>query len=522
MAGKRDASPNHQGGSPNNKKSKSSTLNDVLDVNTLNGDPLAAGVNPGTSDTTTEPDKTNDLDKTSEKPKKPYYYKDRFAAKDDFHSLESHVTSLTSQVGQVQDLLHSIFGGNFQPPPPPASIPPVPPTLSTSSSMQPLPTQLSHTMIPQTTHPTAIPQQPLTIPPPPGTSPPPLITTTASSGAQTSVNSASLPLLLPGGSAPLPTPHPTTPAWPPQQPSLPLIPPTAFAHPLPMVTSSAPPSALPYYSPYNTGGSSSNMVQQLLPPSVSPSTNLISIPISDRAQNKIMQGHYIDFSELLTSPQSSVSTAAPPSIINTPAGLFMVPQEPAKKNSQLTEQEWFKAFATFQYYHNKAFPHEAQQLVVYGHYITTMMGDNLNWRFYDNAFRWERQSQAIKTRWDQFHQILWSRSLLPTTSHADSITSSSTQGSTTKSHASRKVTFPDGQQQRTYSIPAGHCFNWHDPATHCANIKSCPYLHQCPECRNTHTITRHFALQNNTRPFPPSQGKQRHPKPHAPNPHKRN
>ena len=69
-----------------------------------------------------------------------------------------------------------------------------------------------------------------------------------------------------------------------------------------------------------------------LPPPISMSTQLITLPISEKNQAKILAGHYVDFSELSHPNKTQTLT---PSIIQTEYGNYAIPpQNPQRKKDK--------------------------------------------------------------------------------------------------------------------------------------------------------------------------------------------
>ena len=218
----------------------------------------------------------------------------------------------------------------------------------------------------------------------------------------------------------------------------------------------------------------------VLPPVMDMSTQLITLPLSEKLQQKILTGQYVDFAELAAPNPAGGPPTQPYAILNTNLGaLAVAAQEPNKKKGPITPVDWHKAFLIFQFYHAKAFPQEAQQLLAYGYHISIMMAEGTDWRNYDVSFRWERQHQVLKTRWDQFHSRHYSHSSIPRAATTEkSFPSQSPSGSFRKSSLLKRV-------------PAGYCYKFHDPEDKCPDIRSCTFKHTCPECSEPHTISRH-------------------------------
>ena len=265
----------------------------------------------------------------------------------------------------------------------------------------------------------------------------------------------------------------------------------------PLVPASMPAPAFP---PHTTGSTSATMATSsastgtiifphsfpttpsILPSPVAMDTGLVTIQISERNQNKILAGQYVDFKEL-ANPNKTPSL--PPAVVQTEYGNFLIPAASTpKKTKEISQNDWHKAFYAFQAVHTKRFPGEAAQLFAYGHLITTLMEDGANWRGYDESFRKQREVQVVKYRWDQFHTVFYNLAYKPDTkSHdTDANTSSSKSNNSFRATALGK------------RVPPGFCYYYHDPTSKCPDINSCSYKHKCPECGEAHTIFRHDTL----------------------------
>ena len=237
-------------------------------------------------------------------------------------------------------------------------------------------------------------------------------------------------------------------------------------------------SALPAMSGPNPLINNEPLGNYLTQPMISMETQLISIPIADKVKNKILAGQYVDFLELLSplSPQSKPDTSV--AFMKGGEGSFSYssPEPTTKRKLPITGQEWHRAFLAFASVHLSLFPQETLQMMAYAHFIGTMMAEGKDWRAYDFAFRWERQYQAVKIRWDHFHLVHYAKAAYsygPARGTYSTYTPSSTR-----------------QNPR---IPTGYCRAFHDPNGKCPHrYDVCIYKHLCPKCEGRHTIGRHY------------------------------
>ena len=98
----------------------------------------------------------------------------------------------------------------------------------------------------------------------------------------------------------------------------------------------------------------------------------------------------------------------------------------------------------------------------YGFTIQDLAVRGHNWRFYDENFRFLRQSQATSLPWGSVHWELWLRSQSPLKKLPTSVTGT-------------KLFSP-------IRIPRGYCFKYHRGGD-CAG---CSFKHTCCKCEGTH------------------------------------
>ena len=108
------------------------------------------------------------------------------------------------------------------------------------------------------------------------------------------------------------------------------------------------------------------------------------------------------------------------------------------------------------------YPNEAPGLMKYGSTIQDLAARGHNWHFYDENFRFLRQSQATCLPWGTVHWELWLRS----------------QSNFRKPPASVNSV----KSFSPISVPRGYCFKYHRGGD-CAG---CSFKHTCCKCDGAH------------------------------------
>ncbi len=191
-----------------------------------------------------------------------------------------------------------------------------------------------------------------------------------------------------------------------------------------------------------------------------------SLPIDSRVsaklKGKIWDEEFVDFGSLLGNPGSEKYQFA---VQNSDAGLpasFCL--EPVSRSRKITTIEaWHQAFLIFVGIYTQKYPLEAPALMKYGQIIRDLAARGQNWRFYDENFRYLRQTQASLVPWGSIHGELWLRSQYSTKSP-----------SVIPAHNSKLG---------TASVPNGYCFKFHRGQSCSSN---CAFKHNCFKCKGAH------------------------------------
>ena len=207
--------------------------------------------------------------------------------------------------------------------------------------------------------------------------------------------------------------------------------------------------------------------QQVLPGTQRPNDIFMSVnlPLDARVpakiRSKILQNEFVDFGSLLVNPafEDKFQITLQPSREGTSPSLAL---EPVNKAKRITSVDvWLQAFHVFVGIYTAQYPHEAPGLMKYGATIQDLAARGHNWRFYDENFRFLRQSQATTLPWGTIHWELWLRS----------------QGNAKKINSTSSAAKP-------LDVPRGYCFKYmYHKGGHCSG---CSFKHSCSKCDGPH------------------------------------
>ena len=200
----------------------------------------------------------------------------------------------------------------------------------------------------------------------------------------------------------------------------------------------------------------------------------VNLPVDARVpakiKTKIWQEEFIDFGSLLVQPHLDEKFQI--TIHNSKEGSSpSLALEPLNKAKRITSIDtWIQAFHVFVGVYTGRYPQEAPGLMKYGATIQDLAARGHNWRFYDDNFRFLRQSQATALPWGNIHWELWLRS----------------QNSPTRSPPLNGKSVSPGQ------VPRGYCYKFHRGG----DCSGCSFKHSCWKCEGLHR-----GLQCNFRTF---------------------
>ena len=113
----------------------------------------------------------------------------------------------------------------------------------------------------------------------------------------------------------------------------------------------------------------------------------------------------------------------------------------------------------------------------YGEVIRDLASRGSNWRYYDENFRYMRQSNPSAFPWNTVHSELWIRSQPPANFGG------SYQGYPRKHGQGHDSKVYDPKQK---PITKGYCFVYHRGSF----CPGCAYKHACPTCGSNHPLTK--------------------------------
>ena len=195
--------------------------------------------------------------------------------------------------------------------------------------------------------------------------------------------------------------------------------------------------------------------------------------VSAKLKAKIWANEYVDFGALLfSSPQNEgkYSLSMTPS-----AGPQRSPQftlEPSQSNKRITLiHQWASAFNIFVSVYAERFSSETPSLMKYCEVVRDLAYKSGDWFWYDEQFRYIRQSNPALYPWDQIHWELWLRA-------ANSFRRP--QSLTNKFQTQTRQRF------RPPPFPKGTCWAF-QAGKHCSG---CQYDHSCFKCGAKHPGSR--------------------------------
>lgn len=191
----------------------------------------------------------------------------------------------------------------------------------------------------------------------------------------------------------------------------------------------------------------------------------------------IWNNEFIDFHALLSSSviedsyQVTISTSDKDKV----ASLCLEPLAKAKK--QFSIETWLSSFHIFVRIYTSRCPHEAPALVKYGEVVQDLAARSGNWRFYDENFRFLRQTQPASFPWGVIHWELWMRAL---------------QSFEKQTH----IPSQGRSKSQDQGTPKGYCFKFHRDVD-CA--AGCAFKHLCYKREGPHPVIRcNFRGQSRT------------------------
>ena len=219
--------------------------------------------------------------------------------------------------------------------------------------------------------------------------------------------------------------------------------------------------------------------------------------MSNKTKTTIWNQEFIDFGSLLVNP--TLDGRYHLTIQNSGEGIGpALSFEPVNKAKKITcIDTWLQAFHVFVGIYSSRYPQEAPGLMKYGTTVQDLAIRGHNWRFYDENFRYLRQTQASSLPWESIHWELWLRS---------------------QNNPSTQRTPPAGRARKPFSplrVPTGYCFKFHKGG----DCSGCVFKHSCFKCEGSHRAL-HCSFRAPSRPVVhPSRGSSKpYVKPSSPQP----
>ena len=208
--------------------------------------------------------------------------------------------------------------------------------------------------------------------------------------------------------------------------------------------------------------------------------------VTPKLRAKIWANEFIDFGTLLVSSphQDRFSVCLRPSASssNQPR-LTLEPCQPSKKIQ--TFLQWLSAFNIFVAIYSEKFANETPRLMKYSEIVRDISTKPGDWYFYDEQFRYIRQSAPDRYPWDTIHWELWIKAVInfrakPTHLKSDMMSS---------------------RTRSRQSFPKGTCWSFH-AGKYCGG---CKFEHVCFKCGAKHPASQCSAV-NQQRAAPPKSG----------------
>ena len=189
--------------------------------------------------------------------------------------------------------------------------------------------------------------------------------------------------------------------------------------------------------------------------------------VSAKLKAKIWADEYIDFGALLSSfPDDDKFILSFNNDGKSPS-LCLEPSKPKPKFLSLGQ--WQTAFNTFVAVYTVKYPLKVAALLKYCEVVRDIANKSGNWRYYDQQFRYLRQTNPEKFPWDRVMWELWNQAI-----HVAS--KSPSENTRNKKPQTRPF----------LSFPKGVCWKFHS-GEFCAG---CRFKNTCFKCGATHPATR--------------------------------
>ena len=195
--------------------------------------------------------------------------------------------------------------------------------------------------------------------------------------------------------------------------------------------------------------------------------------VSAKLKAKIWANEYVDFGALLSvAPPRDKFTLSMSSTFSGQTHLTLEPCHTTKKVT--TIQQWLTAFNIFVSIYSERAAGDAPKLMKYCEVVRDLSTKSGDWLFYDEQFRYLRQSAPESYPWDQIHWELWLRAMTNFRGKPQ-LPASSDKGTSRTRFRSSNSTFPKGT-----------CWTFHAGR----QCKGCQYEHVCFKCGSKHPASQ--------------------------------
>ena len=205
----------------------------------------------------------------------------------------------------------------------------------------------------------------------------------------------------------------------------------------------------------------------------------LSSRVSSKVKAKIWSNEYLDFGTLLSfSPNNqkySLSLASSDGETTRPH-LTLEPSQPVKKIQ--TINQWLSAFNIFVAIYSEKLPTDTPKLMKYCEIVRDIAAKPGDWLYYDEQFRFIRQSAPAQYPWDAIHWELWLKAV---TNFRPKTQFSSDKGPL---------------RSRSQSFPRGTCWRFHAGKV----CNGCRFEHICYKCGSKHPAAQCSSSQPKTHP----------------------
>lgn len=220
--------------------------------------------------------------------------------------------------------------------------------------------------------------------------------------------------------------------------------------------------------------------------------------IAVKLKSKILANEYIDFGLLLTNPITESKYQL--NVVSRGADHPTLCLEAASKPKCIINIDtWMSAFRMFVVVYTQERPTDAPALMKYGEIIQDLASRGQNWKFYDENFRFLRQSNPTLYPWGNIQRELWLQAQAQVSVNKQSLPANNVLPAKTNKQ---------GQ------IPKGFCYRFHKGK----NCPGCDYKHTCFKCEGNHSIfqcnfrpptkhTRTSSYTKQSKPQPPNPSK---------------